>query len=399
MRVMLGVRGIAGHALPAIALARQLSRRGHEVLVHTTRRWRALLQEEGAAFEGGEHAIFEGHTGPGEPDIVSTATAIAASIDRFAPEVVISDGFTLAPALAAEMRDVRRVTLFPEVYPVHEPGLPFFPMGLLAPRTAVGAAAWRAAWPLLATRMPGTGWMRWARARLNDDLEALGLPPRRDFREPVTTGLTLVATFPQLEYPRRWRRDVHVTGPLILDLPYPTKLPPGSQPLVLVIPSTVKDPDRRLVRLAVSALSNRPVRVLASMSGMPARDRPSTPPNVRLVDWIDFAHALPEASLVVTNGTHGAVVRSLAGGVPLLVCPAMPDDAEHGARVAWAGAGLMVPGRLATPATIALAADRILADRKYVRRAREIAAWARGNDAAGRAADLVERHAAGAGAG
>ena len=64
-------------------------------------------------------------------------------------DVVVSDILTLAPALAAERAGVRRATLIPHVYPVHEPGLPFFSFGAFPARTPVGRALWRAALPVL----------------------------------------------------------------------------------------------------------------------------------------------------------------------------------------------------------------------------------------------------------
>ena len=42
--------GDAGHAFPAIALARALRRRGHEVLVETWEQWRGPVEAEGLGF-------------------------------------------------------------------------------------------------------------------------------------------------------------------------------------------------------------------------------------------------------------------------------------------------------------------------------------------------------------
>jgi UDP:flavonoid glycosyltransferase YjiC (YdhE family) len=63
---------------------------------------------------------------------------------------------------------------------------------------------------------------------------------------------------------------------------------------------------------------------------------------------------------------------------------------ENGARVAWAGAGVMVPWRLVRPATLRVAVRRVLADPAYGERAREIAAWGREHDGPTRGAELVE---------
>jgi UDP:flavonoid glycosyltransferase YjiC (YdhE family) len=98
-----------------------------------------------------------------------------------------------------------------------------------------------------------------------------------------------------------------------------------------------------------------------------------------------------QASLVVCHGGHGTVARALAEGVPILVCPAVGDMAETGARVAWAGAGLMLPGRLTRPGPLGWAVRRILGDGSFGARAGAFAVWSRENRRAERAADLVER--------
>lgn len=74
----------------------------------------------------------------------------------------------------------------------------------------------------------------------------------------------------------------------------------------------------------------------------------------------------------------------------MVCCPRGGDMAENGARVAWAGAGLMLPWRLSGEASLRWAVRRILRDRRFAERAEEIAAWARTNDGADRGAELVE---------
>jgi UDP:flavonoid glycosyltransferase YjiC (YdhE family) len=64
--------------------------------------------------------------------------------------------------------------------------------------------------------------------------------------------------------------------------------------------------------------------------------------------------------------------------------------AENGARVAWSGAGLMLPWRLTGAATVRLAVRRILRDPSFTARASEIAAWSRAHDGAAQGAELVE---------
>lgn len=393
LRVLIGVTGLAGHTLPAIALARELRARGHQVRFHGFERWRDTVEALGIEFEGGRDRIAASIAEP-EPTLADSVRGLKPSIESFRPDVVVSDGLTLAPALAAELRGIPRATLLPEVYPFPAPGLPFFSLGLFAPRTTLGAAAWRAAAPLR-TRLPSTGWLRRSCRSLERQRAELGLAPQTNPDRPSGDGLTMVATLPQLEYPRPWPPGVHVTGPMFFDPQRPAvELPRGDLPLVVVAPSTIKDPEGRLVRIALEALAAEPVRVLVTTGGA-KRVAASVPANALIADWIDYSRVMREASLVVCHGNHGTVARALSEGVPLAVSPAMPDDAEHGARVAWAGAGLMIPRPLLGSASLRTVTKRLLADGGFAERARAIAAWARENDGAGVGADLVERHANG----
>ncbi len=173
-----------------------------------------------------------------------------------------------------------------------------------------------------------------------------------------------MATFPQLEYPRRWPEHVHVTGPMGFELPYPdVELPEGDGPLVLVAPSTAQDPECRLVRVALEALADEPVRVLATTNRhVPEEPLPAAPANAVVVDWLSYTQAMAAADLVICHGGHGTVARALGAGVPVLCCPAVGDMAENGARVAWAGAGLMLPWRLVGAASLRLAVRKALGD-------------------------------------
>jgi UDP:flavonoid glycosyltransferase YjiC (YdhE family) len=81
----------------------------------------------------------------------------------------------------------------------------------------------------------------------------------------------------------------------------------------------------------------------------------------------------------------------LGAGVPLVCVPALGDMTETGARVAWAGAGVMLPWRLLGATSLRLAVRRALAEPSFAARAREIGEWAGTHDGAGRAAELVEQ--------
>lgn len=393
---MLGAVGWTGHAFPVIALARELHARGHEVLVETIEERRELIEGLGLRFAAAEpHMTFPGvfedprPDGTPYPTVGETARTLVPMMKDFRPDVVVTDVLTLAPALAAEAAAVRRATLVPHIYPVSEPGLPFYLLGLLPPRTPLGAAAWRAIMPLQQLDLR----LRWTRRVYNEAREEVCLRPVGRFHGMISEQLTMVGTFPHLEYPRRWPEYVHVTGPMLFEPAESPEipLPQGEAPLVVVNPSTWSDPEFRLIRAAMNALEGEPVRIVVTLSGRGETWTGTAPENAVVVDWISYEQVLPQASLIVSVGGHGTVVRGLAHGVPVLVCAKGGDMAENGARLTWAGAGLMLPRYMLRAWPMRYAIRRMLADHRFSARARAIAQWSREHDGAARGATLVER--------
>jgi UDP:flavonoid glycosyltransferase YjiC (YdhE family) len=391
LRMLVAAFGDPGHAFPAIALARELHRRGHDVLVETWERWREPVEAEGMAFTGAQEYTVFPPPGPDTPDgqtAAAAAKALARLMEGFEPDLVVSDILTLAPTLAAEVAGVPHATLIPHVYPVQQPGMPLYSLGLRPPRTAVGRRGWKATGPLL-----GMG-LRRGRDELNETRGRLGLPPIDRFHGGISELLAIVGTFPQLEYPRQWPAHVRVTGPLFFELPGDeVEIPEGDGPLVVIAPSTAQDPECELLRVALAGLADEPVRVLATTN----RHRPErpidVPSNARLVDWLLYSQAMPAADVVICHGGHGTVARALAAGKPLLVCPSVGDMGENAARVAWSGTGLSIPRRLLSERGVRLATRRLLGEAKFLERALIIAEWSQANDGASAAAELVEEAA------
>jgi MGT family glycosyltransferase len=391
LRLVVAAFGDPGHAFPAIALARALHGRGHEVIVETWDRWREDVEAEGLGFTAAQEYTVYPPPGPDTPDgqtAASAARALARLMDGFRPDLVVSDILTLAPTLAAEVAGVPHATLIPHVYPVQEPGMPLYSLGFRPPRTPLGRLGWRATMPVMESGL------RRGRDEMNETRERLGLAPLDRFHGGISELLAIVGTFPQLEYPREWPEHVRVTGPLFFELPAEeVEMPEGEGPLVVIAPSTSQDPECTLLRTALAALAEEPVRVLATTN----RHRPEVPievpANAVLAPWLSYSQAMPVADVVICHGGHGTVARSLAAGTPLLVCPAVGDMAENAARVAWSGAGVSLPRRLLSRRGIRAAVRRLAGAERYGARAGEIAAWSEANDGAARAAELVEEAA------
>jgi UDP:flavonoid glycosyltransferase YjiC (YdhE family) len=309
------------------------------------------------------------------------------------PDVVVADILTLAPALAAEIERRPCATLIPHVYPHMQPDFPIYSLGARLPRSVAGRAFWRRA------HTPVRHGLERGRRELNHTRSQLGLAPLAHVHNGISHQLALVATFPQLEYPRTWPANVHVVGPLMWEPPaVDVSLPGGSSrgvapdsPLVLIAPSTAQDSRHTLLRAALRGLANVPVRVLATYNRrLPARALP-VPDNARIVDWVSYSRTMPRCDVVVCHGGHGTLVRALSSGCAVVACPAVGDMNENAARVDWAGAGVRVPRRFVSPHVLRLAVERALEDRAIRAQAQELARWAERHDSGEAAARLVEQ--------
>ena len=388
LRFFLGAFGDPGHVFPMLALGSRLGARGHAVMFETAPRWRVHVEAGGMEFVAApEYPVFPTRERPLKPyDLVVRATReTRPALAGFSPDAVVHDILTLAPAMAAELEHVPVATLVPHLHPSSAPGFPPYALGARLPRTSAGSALWRRLSCLTETGL------RVGRAQLNEARAQLGLPALTRLHPGISAELCLLATFPQLEYPRDWPGEVQIVGPMVWEPPHrEVEPPPGAAPLVLIAPSTSQDPDHRLLRAAIVGLAHEPVRVLATTNSKPIAKPVRVPGNARLVDWLSYSRTMPSCALVVTHVGHGTLAHAMAAGCPVVAVPYAGDMAENAVRADWAGVGVRLPWRFLTPSTLRLAVRRALADASLTRRAGELAAWAADNDAAARAAKLVE---------
>ena len=192
---------------------------------------------------------------------------------------------------------------------------------------------------------------------------ASACPPQARVHGGISEALCLVATFPQLEYPRPAPPGAHTVGPLLWE-------PPAGE--------VDASRGRRAARAA------RAVDVAGPRAAPAARDDRGpcerARPRARLVEPQPPgpAAAHPAATrrsssgcptparcrtcdLVVCHGGHGTVARALASGCAVVVVPAGGDMNENAARVDWAGVGVRLPRRMVGARGLRLAVGRALA--------------------------------------
>jgi UDP:flavonoid glycosyltransferase YjiC (YdhE family) len=392
-RIFLGAFGDPGHAFPMLALGSALTARGHAVCVQTWRRWEEASVEAGLEFAAApEYQVFPTRERPLKPyqAAVHAARATIPVVREFEPDFAVADILTPAPALAAELCGVPVATLVPHGHPHQAPGFPVYSIGARLPRTAAGRAFWRRA-----SRLVERG-LEQGRVEYNACRARLGLGPLPWVHTGLSRDLTLFGTLPQLEYPRDWPGWARLVGPLQWELPGGSaeSPPPGTDPVVLVAPSTAQDLSRSLLRAALDGLADAPVRVLAAWGGEVPTGL-SVPANARVVPWMSYARTMPGCDAVLTHGGHGTLVRALTSGCPVVVCPAGGDMAENAARVDWARLGVRLPRRYGTPRGVRRAVERVLTRPGVRDNVAAVARWSAANDGATRAAAELEAWFAG----
>ncbi|WP_421118619.1 glycosyltransferase [Aquihabitans daechungensis] len=112
--------------------------------------------------------------------------------------------------------------------------------------------------------------------------------------------------------------------------------------------------------------------VVTTGPGLRAHRLSRVPDDVHVVDSVPHGAVIPHVDLVVTHGGHGTVVRSLAGGVPVVIVPISRDQPDNAARAVHHGAGVSVSKR-SSPEKFATAIRSALADASIRAGARQLA--------------------------
>ncbi|MBI6550098.1 glycosyltransferase [Xenorhabdus lircayensis] len=118
--------------------------------------------------------------------------------------------------------------------------------------------------------------------------------------------------------------------------------PDESLPLVLVTQGTLANIDfNQLLLPTLRALATLPVRVLAITGGRSVDVLgEKIPENARMVEYLNFEHWLPRASIFITNGGYGSLNSAIRHGVPLVVAGTGDGKLEAVARVIWSRCGI-----------------------------------------------------------
>src|SRR3981189_717031 len=303
------------------------------------------------------------------------AADIQDEIGRVPTDAVLSLDILFGAALGAEASDVPFAFLSPHVSLRTLPGIPPATSGLGQPRTPQERAEVDAASAGLA------GAMNAPLPILNLARAELGLPVLADIMDLFDRAdRLLLATSQAFDFqadslPANFR----YVGPL-LDVPSWSKslqakswqAPWSAQSerhRVLIACSTGAQGQRALLQRVLDAIGTIDVEALATTGpNLDVADL-RAPKNVHVLRGAPHDLVMKDVSLVVSQGGHGTVTRSLLNALPQLILPMPRDQAANAVRVEAKGAGLRLPPT-ASEAEIATAVNRLITEPQFKAAAR-----------------------------
>jgi len=391
-----------GHLFPLTAILDELQQRGHEIALRTLAAEVGLMRSRGFAAEAIDPAIeqidlddYLARTPQGAMKRAlwvfgrraeREAPDLERAIDATSPDAVLVDVNTWGAQASAERSGLPWAIWCPYPLPLPSRDAPPFGPGFAPSRGPAGRLRDAALAPLLLR-----SYERALLPAVNAVRAQLGAPLIRKATEPFEKApLVLYMTAEPFEYPRSdWPRNVVLVGPCAWEPPVqpPAWLDEIDRPIVLVTTSSEFQDDGQLVAIALEALRDEPVFVVATVPAKSVADF-SPPPNARVENFVPHGAILGRAACAVTHGGMGATQKALARGVPVCAVPFGRDQLEVARRVEVCGAGTRLPARRLTVDRMRAKVREAIACRSGAERIAAAFADARG---AGAAVDAFER--------
>ncbi len=280
----------------------------------------------------------------------------AALIASFRPDLIVGD-FRLSLSVSARVARVPYLTIANAYWsPYYRGGfmLPVLPMTRFMPLPV--ASALFSAFRPLAFAMHCRP-LNQLRAR--HGLPTLGHDLRRVYTDADHHLVPDLAALYPLDAPPG---QCSHTGPLMWSpsLPLPSwalePVPAGQATVYVTLGSSGS---AALLTMVLQALDGLPLRVLASMAGAPIP--PGLPDNVCAAPYLPGDAAAACSQLVICNGGSLTAQQALAAGVPVLGLASNMDQFLNMAPIEAAGAGRTLRADRASPTSIRIACQQVLA--------------------------------------
>ncbi|HZI80142.1 MAG TPA: glycosyltransferase, partial [Vicinamibacterales bacterium] len=196
---------------------------------------------------------------------------------------------------------------------------------------------------------------------------------------------------PQADWPPRMRVTgfVFYNGPAALPPALEAFLAAGPPPVVFTLGSSAVGAAGRFYHESAEAAARLGVRAVLLTGGFAANQPDRVPDGVLLVDRAPHQLLFPRASAVVHQGGAGTTAQALRAGCPMLVVPHSHDQPDNAFRVARLGVARTLYPKRYSAARAAAELRRLLDDRDYAGRARQVASLVAAEGGADAAADAI----------
>ena len=155
---------------------------------------------------------------------------------------------------------------------------------------------------------------------------------------------------------------------------------PAEAPLALITLGTIFTGDLGFFSWAAQAVHRLglvPIVVIGSNPMLPedkAQLKAALPPSTRLLNWVSFDHILPRIRLIVHHGGMGTTHAAVLHGIPQLVVPHAADQRGQARRVAQVKVGLNLTAHDVRNGALLQGAKALLTDVNVQQNARDLAA-------------------------
>jgi MGT family glycosyltransferase len=392
-----------GHLLPVGALLAELARRGHDVHLRTMAAGVSIMHSVGV-HAGSVDPRIEAITGKDWQarnalgvlkltlDVLCRRAVfevedLRRAADAVRPDAVIVDANCWGALSAADAGDAPWLLFSPFIPYLRSQGVPPFGPGLRPLPGIVGDIRDGAVRPIVRHLFD-----RPILPRINAIRARLGVPPVASVDGFMRRApLVLAVGGEPFEYRHPgWGDVVHHIGACVFE-PTPATKPDWvdaiDRPVVLVNTSSLRQADDMLGRIALRALADQDVHVVATFpAGVPADL--SRPANATVCRFVPHAALLEKAICAITHGGMGTTLKALDRGVPVCVVPFARDQAEVARRVEVARCGTRLVARNLTPARLKAKVCKAMT---MVDGAHRVAAGFTATGGVARGADLIEQ--------
>lgn len=408
----------SGHVNPGLPIARELVARGHDVRWYSTPRFRRAIENAGARYVPYYYAMpldeqrFEtmflrrpkkGGLGQLRWDmknifvefIPGALRDLEMELEREPADVIVGDNAAGVTEAVHAKYDIAWAIYGVSVLTMASRDTAPFGLALPPSVSPLGRLRNRTLYWVVDHLIFGEANRHNARIRRRLNLPPLGTSIL-DFARKA--DLYLQGSVSAFEYPRTdLPFNLHFIGSPIPE-PAPHWTPPswwcelGKRRVVLVTQGTINNDYDQLIRPAIRALADDGALVVVTTgSKLPeAVGIDPLPENVRVEQFVPYAHLMPHVDLLVTNGGYGSIQIALAHGVPVVAIGKTEEKPEIANRVEWSGVGVGVKALVPTEEQIRDAVQRVLTDMTYRARANAMRYEMAGIDSAARGAELLE---------